>query len=133
MRNELLYRNDQIAIEYNAANDWIYVNWRGYQNYDTVVAGCTKILDLMKSLACYRILNDNTQVEGKWSTASKWGADVWFPAMREAGLKWFAWVYSPSVLSRLLTDKTVKQTNNPDFIQVFDDIDLAKDWLRAKA
>lgn len=132
MRNELLYRDEHIAIEYSTADDWIYVNWRGYQNYDTVVAGCETMLKVMQEQACYKILNNNTFVEGQWSAAAKWGADVWFPAMRKAGLKWFAWIYSPSVFSRLSTDKTLKMAENPDYINVFDDIDLAKDWLRSK-
>lgn len=132
MRNELLYRDKHLAIEYNSSGDWLYVNWRGYQNYDSVVAGCEKIMNIMKSQACYKILNDNSQVEGQWSAASKWGGDVWFPAMREAGLKWFAWVYSKSILSRLSTDKMVRHTLNPDFIEIFDDKDLAEAWLMTK-
>ncbi|MEJ8802416.1 hypothetical protein [Pontibacter sp. H249] len=132
MRNELLFRNDFIAIEYNSTGDWIYVNWRGYQNYESVKAGCEKMLELMKINACFKILNDNTQVEGQWSAAAKWGGDVWFPAMREAGLKWFAWVYSPSMLSRLSTDKMIRHTINPNYIEIFDDIDLAEAWLRTK-
>lgn len=132
MRNELLYRDDHLAIEYDSLGDWIYVNWRGYQNYDTVVAGCEKMLEIMKVQACYRILNDNTLVEGQWSTAAKWGSEVWLPAMRQAGLQWFAWVYSQSMLSRLSTDKMMKKAKNPDYIEIFEDIDLAMDWLRAK-
>lgn len=132
MRNELLYRDEHIVIEYNSSGDWIYVNWRGYQNFDSVVAGCEKLLELMKEHACYKILNDNTLVEGQWSTASKWGGDIWIPAMREAGLKWFAWVYSQSMFSRLSTDKMIKRANNPDYIKIFDHIDLAEDWLRSR-
>lgn len=129
-RTEILYRDTFIAIEYNAIDNWIYVNWKGYQNYDSVIAGCEKILESMKAQACYRILNDNSLVEGQWSAAAKWGADVWFPAMFAAGLKSFAWVYSPSTLSRLSTDKTLKLADFPDQIKVFDDVDLAQDWLR---
>jgi hypothetical protein len=132
MRNELLFRDDYIAIEYNSSGDWIYVNWRGYQNYDSVKAGCERLLELMKAQACFKILNDNTQVEGQWSSAAKWGGDVWFPAMRKAGLKWFAWVYSPSMLSRLSSDKMLRHTLNPDFVEVFEDVDLAEAWLRTK-
>ncbi|MFD2516062.1 hypothetical protein ACFSRY_19470 [Pontibacter locisalis] len=131
VRTELLYRNQHLAISYNTVEDWLYVNWRGYQNYESVVSGCEKMLELMKERACFRILNNNTHVEGQWSTAAKWGAEVWFPAMRDAGLEWFAWVYSPSAFSRLSTDKMISLTENPDFVQVFDDMDLAKDWLRS--
>lgn len=131
-RSELLYRDTHIAIEYKPDDNWIYVNWRGYQNKESVIAGCEKMLAIMKELACFRILNDNTLVEGQWSAASQWGADVWFPAMYEAGLKYFAWIYSPSVLSRLSTDKTLMLANFPEGIKVFDDIDHAKDWLRSQ-
>ena len=130
-KTELLFRNNFIAIEYSHENDWMYVNWRGYVSHHDVVVGCEEILRLLKEHRITDILNDNTQVEGMWSGASKWLGEVWFPALLEAGLKHFVWVYSPSVLSRLSTDKTIKYTQNPDFIQVFDDTDLAADWLRA--
>ncbi|WP_276496066.1 hypothetical protein [Pontibacter litorisediminis] len=132
-RTELLYREQHIAIEFNPMEEWIYVNWRGYQNYNSVVSGCEKMLELMKEKACYRILNDNTFVEGQWSTASKWVASDWFPRMRENGLQEFAWVYSPSILSRLSVDKSIKLADFPDYIKVFDDISAAKDWLRSHA
>lgn len=111
--------------------EWLYVNWRGYQSYASVVAGCEKIFELMKETACYRILNDNTHVEGQWSAASRWLAEEWFPKMEEKGLKVFAWVYSPSVLSRLSTDKAVKLAEYPAYIHSFDDLEPAKDWLRS--
>lgn len=132
-RTELLYRDNTIAIEFDPLEEWIYVNWRGYQNYESVVAGCEKMLELMQEKACYRILNDNTYVEGQWSAAAKWGANVWLPAMFAAGLTYFAWIYSPSTLSRLSTDKTLKLADFPDGIKVFDDIIQAKDWLRSQS
>lgn len=132
-RTELLYRDKTIAIEYSPVDEWIYVNWRGYQNYESVVAGCEKMLELMKEKACYRILNDNTYVEGQWSAAAKWVAEEWFPSMREYGLQQFAWVYSPSVFSRLSVDKSIKLADFPDYIRVYEDIAPAKDWLRSHA
>ena len=130
MRNEILYRDNHIAIELDSENNWIYVNWRGYQNYDSVQGGCAKILELMQMSACYRILNDNTQVEGQWSSASNWLSEEWFPAMREAGMERFAWVYASSMLSRLSTDKTMKNLQHSDDIRTFDEIEIARDWLR---
>lgn len=130
MRNEILFRDNYIAIELNPKDNWIYVNWRGYQNYESVLAGCEKIQELMNATACYRILNDNTQVEGQWSAAAKWVAETWFPALRQNGLQYFAWVYSSSMLSRLSADKTIKHANQPTYIHTFDDIEAAQDWLR---
>lgn len=131
-RSELLFRNNFIAIELDPQDGWMYVNWRGYVSHHDVIAGCEQILLLLKQNQCTQILNDNTLVEGMWSAAAKWGGEVWFPALREAGLRQFAWVYSPSVLSRLSTDKTIKNTDTPTYIRTFDDIELAKDWLRSE-
>ncbi|MFT2009408.1 hypothetical protein ACMA1I_12090 [Pontibacter sp. 13R65] len=131
MRNELLFREPYIAIEYNEIDDWIYVNWRGFVNYETVTAGCEKILFFMKERGCSKVLNDNTNVEGIWSTASKWVGQDWFPRMKNAGLLYFAWVYSASTFSRLSTDKALKNTEDLKYIQTFDSLDAACDWLRS--
>ena len=130
VRNEILYRSSFIVIEFNHADNWLCVSWRGTVTQHDVVAGCMEILRLLKEYKVMDVLNDNTQVEGMWSGAAKWVGESWFPELREAGLKRFAWVYSPSILSRLSTDKALKNTENPCYIQTFDDIELAKDWLR---
>jgi len=130
-RNEILYRNNFILIEFNHEDDWMSVNWRGIVNHHDVMAGCGEMLHFVKDRQIMDILNDNTHVEGMWSGASKWIGEVWFPALREAGLQHFAWVLSPSTLSRLSTDKTLKHTKSPDYIKTFYDLDLAADWLRS--
>ncbi|WP_187261507.1 hypothetical protein [Pontibacter beigongshangensis] len=131
MRNELLFRESYIAIEYNQSDDWIYVNWRGFVNYETVTTGCEKILFFMKDLGCTKVLNDNTNVEGIWSGASKWVGQDWFPRMAEAGMLYFAWVHSSSAFSRLSTEKALKNTADLRSIQTFDNIEAARDWLRS--
>lgn len=130
VRNQLLYRESFIVIEYNSSDEWIYVNWRGYVSYETVTAGCEKILQCMQETECYRILNDNTNVEGIWSGASVWVAQDWFPRMLSAGLKCFAWVYSSSALSRLSMDKSIRNTEDPSYIKTFQNLEAAEDWLR---
>ncbi|GHA58283.1 hypothetical protein [Pontibacter akesuensis] len=129
-RNELLYRESYIVIEHNLEDEWIYVNWRGYVNYDTVTAGCEKILFYMDAKQCFRILNDNTNVEGIWSGASRWVGENWMPRMKQAGMACFAWVYSPSTLSRLSTDKSLRYMEKDVQVETFDDIEAARDWLK---
>jgi hypothetical protein len=129
-RNEILYRETYIVIELNHVENWLYINWRGYLNYETVTAGCELILHSMNERRCYKILNDNTNVEGIWSGASKWVGQDWFPRMQEAGMDCFAWVYSQSTLSRLSTDKSLRYAKEEDCIKTFDSVEDAADWLR---
>ncbi|MCH5687685.1 hypothetical protein LWM68_27505 [Niabella sp. W65] len=74
------------------------------------------MLNLMQKNKCTRILNDNSLVKGNWSEASDWGASVWFPAMAAAGLKKFAWIYSPSTFSRIAANKSLP--SDYDAVQV---------------
>ncbi len=127
---ELLFSDKNIQIYYLDQDQWLYVNWVGFQTVRSVMDGCEQMLTLLKEKDCAKVLNDNTYVEGIWSGAARWGADSWFPRMREAGLEWFAWVYAQSVLSQLSTNKTLSLME-PHYIRTFYDLEEAKDSLRS--
>lgn len=128
--NSTYYKSNFISVQYNAANHWLEVDWLGYQNFDSVKQGCLIMLDLLKKNNCTQVLNDNTHVAGNWSEASDWVAEVWFPAMQIAGLRQFAWIYSPSTFSRLAANKSVEENNN-GFTCFFSNKPEAMQWLTA--
>ncbi|WP_121810273.1 ATP-binding protein [Mucilaginibacter kameinonensis] len=123
------YDGSFIRIRYQQVGEYMDVDWLGYQNYDSVVKGCEILLDLMKKNDCQKVLNDNTHVKGNWSEASDWGAEVWFPAMAEAGLNKFAWIYSPSTFSRIAAKKSLPSAYEVVQVAFFDDKNEARDWL----
>jgi hypothetical protein len=124
-----LYKDDNIHIELNEEECWLEVDWTGLQTDDTVKRSCMIMLEILRDHKCSKVINDNSNVVGSWSEAVDWGAEVWFPAMMDAGLKHFAWVYSPSVFSRLSTDKTIDLTGKNIF-KTFDDKQEAAQWLK---
>jgi len=124
-----LYSDAHIRIYYDYVNDWIYANWTGEQNLETVQAGAMTMLRMMKEQGSTKVLNDNRKVTSMWSDAAEWGGKTWFPAMQEAVLQYFAWIYSPNIYSRLSTDETLKHTSRP-IVATFDSIDTAANWLR---
>ncbi len=130
MQPDILFEDTYIQISYVAAEDWIYANWIGFQTVKSVKEGCEKILQALIDESCHKVLNDNTYVEGIWSGAATWVGSEWFPRMSQAGLHWFAWVYSPSVFSQLSTDKALNHTKE-GFVRTFYDIEEAKNWLRS--
>ncbi|QIX61896.1 hypothetical protein HER32_12165 [Hymenobacter sp. BT18] len=129
MALRLLQQTDYITIAYDYGNDWLYANWHGDQNLETVQTGCGFMLDHLRAERCRKVLNDNREVTSMWADAAEWGGHEWFPAMTAGGLEYFAWVYSPNVYSRLSTDLTLQHTTRP-IIVTFDDIDTAEAWLR---
>jgi hypothetical protein len=125
-----LYANEYLAISYDLANDWLYVDWHAEQTEASVQANCLVMLELVKQHRVRRVLNDNRRVRTMWSDAAEWGGQVWFPAMADAGVEYFAWIYSPHLYSRLSTDLTLQFATRP-VVLTFDDEDTAQRWLRA--
>lgn len=123
------YEGSFISIRYQPDGHYMDVDWKGYQNYNSVVKGCELLLDLMTKNHCSLVLNDNSSVKGNWSEASDWGADVWFPAMAKAGLKKFAWIYSPSTFSRIAAGKSLPSEYDAVQVAFFDDRETAAKWL----
>jgi hypothetical protein len=76
-----------------------------------------------------KVFNDNTHVLGNWSEAAEWTGKEWFPAMEEAGLRYFAWIFSPSAFSKLATEKSVDLKVGHVITQFFTDIAEADLWL----
>jgi hypothetical protein len=129
MAERLLYRDAVISIAQDSANDWLYAEWQAEQDAFTVQAGALRMLDLLRQAGCHKVLNDNRRVQTTWADAAEWGGTVWFPLMAEAGLEYFAWVYSPNVYSRLSTDLTLQHTQKP-IVRTFDSLDAARNWLQ---
>jgi PAS domain S-box-containing protein len=129
--DQTFYKGNFIEMKYLPESQWMDVNWIGYQNYDSVKKGCLIMLDLLKKNNCTKVLNDNTYVMGNWSEAADWGGEFWFPAMQEAGLKHFAWIYSPSTFSRMSAHKSIDITMGKVTAQFFTDINEARTWLES--
>lgn len=129
MASQILLSQPHLLIAYDYENEWLFAEWIGDQNLQSVQQGCEQMLEFLKAERCQKVLNDNSRVTSMWSDAAEWGGKVWFPAMAEGGLEYFAWVYSPNLYSRLSTDLTLRYTTSP-IIATFDDVPTASAWLR---
>jgi len=124
------YHDASISIVYNAEDKCLEADWKGFQNFDSVKKGCLIMLDLLKKNNCAKVLNDNTNVLGNWSEAADWGGTVWFPEIQEAGLQFFAWIYSPSTFSKLSAHKSLDVMVGNITTQFFTEVEDAKKWLK---
>lgn len=123
------YHNEQIAIDVNNENNILEVNWTNFQDMDSVQHGGMMMLDLLRKNNCRKVLNDNREVLGTWSDASDWAGKEWFPRMEQAGLKYFAWIFSTSTFSQLSAKKSVDVMNGDVTVRFFTDLQEAKAWL----
>jgi hypothetical protein len=126
MANRILYDVPSLTISYDYLDDWLYLDWHGNLDDESVVAGALKLLELLPQERCAKVLNDNTRITGLWADAAKWGSDVFFPQLYEAG-----WVYSPERYSQLSAELAVQRTSAGIIIMTFRDLSTAAEWLRS--
>ena len=123
------YQDETINLQFNEQSDRLDVNWTGYQNFISVQDGCLIMLDLVKKNQVVKILNDNSNVMGNWSEASDWVSAECLPALAAAGVKYIAWIYSPSIFSQLAADKSADLVLSNITVQFFNDKTSAALWL----
>lgn len=132
IRTKNHYKDKYIAISCNEGDEIMHVEWTGYQDMRSVKHGGSLMIDYLKYNNCSKVFNDNRLVLGTWSEASDWAAEVWLPLMEQAGLKYFAWVLSPSAFSQLSAKKSVANDDKTSDILFFNQADEAMDWLKNK-
>ena len=131
MAQRILYDVPTLTISYDYADEWLYLDWHGNLDDDSVMAGALKVLELLQQERCAKVLNDNTRITGLWADTAKWGSDVFFPMLHDAGCRYFSWVYSPERYSQLSAELAVQQTTAGIIIMTFRDLDTAAAWLRS--
>ena len=131
MANRILYDVPTLTISYNYTDEWLYLDWHGNLDDDSVMAGAIKLLELLKQERCTKVLNDNTHITGLWADAARWGSDVFFPQLHDAGCRYFSWVYSAERYSQLSAELAVEQTSAGIIIMTFRDLPTAGQWLRS--
>lgn len=123
------YKDDKVTIVYNMNKRRMEVDWTGYQNLDSVQHGCMQMLKMLKKNGCHKVVNDNSHVFGTWSEASEWAGKEWLPLMEEAGLKYFAWILSPSAFAELSARKTVDVMDGSVITHFFNSVEEGEAWV----
>ncbi len=132
VKSDTFYEDESITISYREEYGRIDTDWKGFQTLESVKRGCLLMLDMLKKNKCTKVLNDNTNVLGTWSEAADWVGGEWFAMMEEAGLKYFAWVFSHSSFSQLSARKSVDIMTGNVVTQFFTDIEAAANWINEK-
>lgn len=123
---ESLLKAKNIEISYDKKDRYLYCNWLGFQNKESIVKSGAIILDLLKQKGVGKVLNDNSLVTGPWQEGAEWTATVWFPEMISSGLKHFAWIFSPNIFAELSAKKAMP---NSGVVKPFNSLEAAKSWL----
>jgi signal transduction histidine kinase len=125
------YASEHVTIVTDYENQWLDVDWKGFQNPQSIKQEGYKYLEIFKKSGFNKVLNDNTHVMGTWSDAAEWVGEEWFPMMEAAGLKYFAWIYSQSTFSQLSADKSIDVLKAGVTTRLFNNKTEAINWLKS--
>jgi len=129
VKTGIYYEDNSITVAYNARERRLDVDWKGFHTLESVQKGCLKMLEILRFNRCSKILNDNRNILGTWSEAAEWVGKQWFPMMEEAGLKYFAWIFSNSSFSQLSAKKSVNVKEGKVITRFFTDAASGMAWL----
>ncbi len=128
MGKRVLLEKKNLVVEYDEDQNYLYHEWIGFQRVeeDLKVDG-PEIVKIMASLPkCSNVLNDNTKVRGAWAAGADWVKEVWFPAMMNAGMTKFAWVFPSNIFAELSASKAMPDN---ELVTKFDSVPNAEKWL----
>ena len=129
MVQRTLNSDPYLTITYDADHEWLYADWHGQVDSEDVMTGAVNLWNALRKEQCIKVLNDNTRLSGIWADAAIWGAEELLPRLSEAGCRYFAWVYSSEVYSRLSAEIIIEHTRAGIVIRTFDDFATAGNWL----
>jgi PAS domain S-box-containing protein len=132
VNNSGYYHDSSITVNYNREKARLDVDWTGFQDLASVQRGGAIMLRMLADHKVNKVFNDNRRVLGNWSEAADWAGKEWFPAMEKAGLKYFAWIFSHSIFSRLSAEKSVDMKEGHVITQFFTDEVEADRWLNER-
>ncbi len=125
---ELVFKNDYLNIRYCKEPSFLISEWSGVLDAARAKEGCMLVLEHVKKHPTARLLNNNQQVTGHYPGAIDWAGKIWISSLYDAGLRYFAWVYSPEFYTQVGTDEIISMSSKVT-INTFFDIVTAMDWL----
>ncbi|RZJ88547.1 MAG: hypothetical protein EOO60_10955 [Hymenobacter sp.] len=116
------------SLFYDELDHWLCATWRGYIDPTEALQGAEAYLHHAAHTPSALLLNDNSQLEGPWFESTDWLARIWLPQAARLGLRYVAHVVQTDRQYDAIT--LLKPTKLPFDLQIFNELDEAKHWLR---
>jgi hypothetical protein len=124
--------HDQSAciLTYEESEQWLQATWSGYIDPIEAMRGAEAYLERVSQRSCAFLLNDNSQLRGPWFESTDWLVDIWVPQAKQLGLRYVAHIVQADQHYDVLTLRLPTPTAAPFELQIFQDVDAARQWLR---
>ena len=118
-----------LTISFDAANHWLYVEWKGEHSATTAQTGGLEVIRCLGQYPCRKLLNDNSQVTSNWERGARWVGEHYYPELARLGVAYVAWVYPAHWAVRKSMDTAMRFVTAP-LVVTFDELATAYAWLQ---
>ncbi len=117
-----------LTVSYDATNNWLYNQWQGQHNKESVRVSAEHIFTCLATQPCIKMLSDHSLLLGNWQAAISSVVQQNFERLATHGVVYVAWVCSFEYDDRIAMERVVRHASQP-VVGLFDDVASAYDWL----
>lgn len=119
------------ALTYNEQEGWIEATWRGFVDPTEARRGADAYLLHAAHTPCTFLLNNNAGLRGPWFDSLDWLLEAWVPQAARLGLQYVAHIVQADRHTDIFTEHEHGHIPLPFELQLFQDAEVAREWLRA--
>lgn len=118
-----------LRVSYDEANGWLYNQWLGPHDADSVRVHAAAICAHHLAWPCSKVLSDHSGLVGSWQHSVPWIGGEYLNTLAAQGVVYFAWVYNDGYRDRAEMEQALYYATRP-VIAIFDDLASAYEWLQ---
>jgi hypothetical protein len=119
------------TLSYEESEQWLYATWGGLIGNHEAMQGALNYLDKVAAHPSAFLLNNNLDLHGPWFNSVEWLEHAWLPQAQRLGLRYIAHVVQADKGDDILTLTRADHLSELLELQLFHDLDAAKDWLHS--
>ncbi|HEX8329387.1 MAG TPA: hypothetical protein VF629_17760 [Hymenobacter sp.] len=119
------------VLAYDEAEHWLRATWRGFVDMAEAQRGASNYLQVLASVQCAYLLNDNVALHGPWFDSIEWLQRIWLPQALSLGLRYVAHVVQADTLFDTVTAHVRGSEVEGLELQIFQQVAEAEAWLRS--
>ena len=127
----IYYDERWITIRWDDSVKAVWTEYKGYAEGEEYREAHEVALRLLREKRTSRWLCDARHLAPIRQVDQQWLNTDWVPRGVAAGARWLALVSPKAMVAQLSVKQIIRSINHMSFVtNYFDDIDLARDWLR---
>ena len=116
-------------LSFDAVTNSIISEFKGFMSFEQHKTLGINILQMASQKGVKKVIVDTSELQVIPQETQNWISTTWFPEANKTGLKAMAFLVPKSVFGKMSTESVNQKAGNIT-IQYFENMSLAKDWIK---